>query len=137
MKVLGFDYGERDIGVAVADDEFGVAIPRAVIQNSGKKALKKAIAAIITETGAKRAVVGLPLSFQMKETAYAKKARAFGQWLREEFEIPVDFENEVLSSVQVKRLRPGRSKSVSHAAAAALILQSWLDARGEKIGTRK
>jgi putative Holliday junction resolvase len=127
MKVLGFDYGERDIGVAVADDEIGIAIPRAVIQNSGKKALKKAIAEIITETGAKRAVVGLSFSFQMKETASTQKARLFGRWLLKEFKIPVDFENEVLSSAQAKRLRPGFSKSVSHAVAAALILQTWLE----------
>jgi putative Holliday junction resolvase len=133
MKVLGFDYGECDVGVAVADDAIGVAIPRTVIQNSGKKALKKAIAAIIAETVAKRVVVGLPLSFQMKETAYAKKARAFGQWLREEFKIPVDFENEVLSSVQAKRLSPGLPKFGSHAVAAALILQSWLEKNCDRI----
>jgi putative Holliday junction resolvase len=127
MKVLGLDYGDRYVGAAVGDTETGVAIPKTVLQHSGGAALCEAIAKLIEETGAQRLVVGLPLSFKMEETASAEKAKAFGRMLRREFHMPVDFENEVLSSSYAARLRPDAPKRFSHAVAASLILQSWLD----------
>ena len=127
MKVIGFDYGERYIGVAAADTGTGVAIPKTVLANAGGAALREAIAALIEATGAERIVVGLPLSFKMEETAFSEKTRAFGRMLRREFHLPVDFQNEVLSSSHAERLRPDAPKRTSHAVAASLILQNWLD----------
>lgn len=127
MKILGFDYGERYIGVALGDTESRVAVPKTVLRNSGHAAIRAAIAALIEGTGAERLVVGLPLSFKMEETAFTEKAKAFGRMLRREFRMPVDFENEVLSSSHAERLRPRAPKRTVHAVAASLILQSWLD----------
>ena len=127
MKVLGLDYGERYIGIAVGESEIGVATPKAVLENIGKETLREAIAELIRETGAERLVVGVPLSFKMEETVASAKARAFGRWLRREYKMPVDFENEVLTSSHAERLRPNTPKRTSHAIAASLILQNWLD----------
>lgn len=127
MKVLGLDYGERHIGVAIGDTDTGIAFPKTVLPNAGGAALRDELVKIIEETGAQRIVVGLPLSFKMEETAFSKKARAFGRMLRRELHLPVDFENEILSSSQAERLRPDAPRSTAHAIAASLILQNWLD----------
>jgi putative Holliday junction resolvase len=132
MKVLGFDYGERYVGVAIGDTETGVAIPKTVLPHGEDAVLREEIAKLIEETGAERLVVGLPLSFKMEETPSTEKAKAFGAMLRREFHMPVDFENEVLSSVHAARLRPDVPKRTAHAIAASLILQSWLDRQKSK-----
>lgn len=129
MKILCFDYGERYIGAATGDTDIGIATPKTVIENSSKDVLRGEIAELISASAAERAVVGIPISFKMEETAFSAKARTFGRWLGREFKIPVDFENEVLSSAHAERLRQGAPKDALHAVAASLILQSWLDRR--------
>ncbi len=127
IKVLGIDYGERYIGIAIADCKIGIAIPKLVLQNSGKKVLKQIFKDLIEKNGIKRIVIGLPLSFSMQHTTMSKKIKRFARYLKKEFKVPVDFENEILSTSYAKRIYPGVSKEVSHSIAAALILQSWLD----------
>jgi putative Holliday junction resolvase len=132
MKVLGIDYGEKYIGVAVGDTESRIAMPKTVIFSSSKEKVRDLIAALIDETGAERIIVGLPLSFKMQETSLSKKARAFGHMLRRELGIALDFENEVLSSLEAERLNKDLPKRRRHAVAASLILQSWLDRHSEQ-----
>lgn len=133
MKILGIDYGERKVGVAVGDDQLWIATPKTIIPNAGRVALRDAILKVIKQTDAEHIVIGLPLSFKMQETDFSRKVRSFGEWFREEVKIPVEFENEILSSSLAERLYAGESNRASDAVAAALILQSWLDRRNNKL----
>lgn len=127
MVALGIDYGGRYIGVAVGDTEIGVATPKAVVENRGKDFVLDEFEKLVKESGAVQMVVGLPLNFKMQETPSSERVRLFARTLGEQLKLPVDFENEILSSAHARRLDPESKKRGRHAIVAALILQSWLD----------
>jgi putative Holliday junction resolvase len=82
-------------------------------------------------------VVGLPLDLEGEENAWCAEVRALGDELGRRLELPVHYVDERMTSVRAERAvravglpRSRREeKGRVDAAAAALILQSWLDAR--------
>jgi putative Holliday junction resolvase len=143
QRCLGVDLGERRIGLAVSDPSGVLASPHATLARAAKRADDhRAIVAAATEVGATCIVVGLPRSLDGKlgraaravldeVEAITEIARASG--------IEVDTYDERFSTMIAQRnLRdatPRRSKRRQaqresiDASAAAVILQSWLDAR--------
>ena len=87
------------------------------------------IAQLIDEWHPDLLVVGLPLGNDGSETPIAARARRFGQQLNGRFGLPVKFVDERYSSAVVEdAIKPGRGdKAAVDAAAAAVILQAWLD----------
>lgn len=125
MKVIGVDYGERYVGIATGDTDLGIATPTTVIEHASWEGTLDALGTLIADIRPERIVIGLPKNFKGEETPSTEKAKKFGNRLRLEFKISVEYENEILSSAHAKRLGAPRRKS--HAVAASLILQSWLD----------
>lgn len=139
MRVVGIDLGERRVGVAVSDSAGAVASPYGVIQRSGDRARDHAeIARIVAEVGAGMVVVGLPLSLGGTEGPAAGAARAEAGSLANVVDVPVETHDERLTSVSAGRslVRSGLTRRARRTArrgsvdkvAAAIILQSWLDA---------
>jgi putative Holliday junction resolvase len=142
-RCLGVDLGERRIGLAVSDPSGVLASPHATLERSAERADDhRAIVAAATELRAIRIVVGLPRSLSGdlgpaarsvldEVTAITELARAVG--------IEVDTYDERFTTMIAQRnLRaatPKRSKRQRaqresiDASAAAVILQSWLDAQ--------
>lgn len=142
MRVIGLDVGERRIGVASGDTETGIAAPAGVIVRADETA---AVAEAMREAAARNAeviVVGLPYTMAGRVGPQAEAALAFARKL-EEAGAAVETMDERLSSSEAERaLRasaPGgrgrrssrriREKGAVDAAAAAIILQAWLDGR--------
>lgn len=121
MKFLGLDYGEKRIGLAVADEENKIAFPREVIVLP--RALYE-IKEIVRQEKISKIIIGLPLSFSGTENEQVKKVRAFAEELERTVRVPVEFVNEVLTS---KIAAAKSSKDTIDSSAAALILQSYLD----------
>ena len=88
-----------------------------------------AVEALIAEWKPERLLVGLPLAPDGAETEMSKRARRFGNQLHGRFGLPVEFADERYSSAMVEdALKPKRAdKEKIDAAAAAVILQAWLD----------
>lgn len=129
MKYFGIDYGEKRVGVAVSDGDGKIAFPKYVEAAQGPERFKiiaRNLKKIIEEEKIGAVVVGLPLGFSMQETESTKKARNFGEFLKNELKIEVIFQNEVLSTAEVEKSE-GSTKEMVDAASAALILQSFLD----------
>jgi len=126
MKVLAIDYGERHLGLAVGDTEHGVAMPFGELEVKSKERVLSEIENIVVKKGIERLVIGMPLNFKMRQTATGDAAKKFGNELRKILNIPVDFENEILSSLHAARFATKTKRRKSHAVAAALILESWL-----------
>jgi putative Holliday junction resolvase len=134
VRIIGLDLGERRIGVAAADDRTGVALPVTTVNvNSDPAAL---VADVLREQRAEEVVVGLPLSMSGAMGPQAEKVMALVDELRERIAIPIHTWDERLSSVQASRVpSPGRRKSSRtaaagrDAAAAAIVLQAYLDSR--------
>jgi putative Holliday junction resolvase len=134
--ILAFDYGERFLGVAVADTGVGVAHPLATIDASGADRRFAAIAALVREWQPARLVVGLPLSPEGGEQALTGRVRRFARRLEGRFGLPVVLQDERLSSAEAEsRLRAigrggRRHKDLTHPVAAQVVLQAYLDERG-------
>jgi len=85
-------------------------------------------------------VIGMPLSLDGRAGPQAKKVEAFVKALRRATALPLDTEDERFSTAEAERLmrlagrEPSRHKGELDAAAAAVILQEYLD--GQKGGAR-
>ena len=115
MKLLGLDYGDKRIGIAVSDETMTFAFPRVVLQNT--KTVFEEIKKICGDENIAKIVVGMPTSFSGGKSAQAEKTEKFGKALEAFLGIPVGYENEIFTT------KIGRDD----ASAAALILQSYLD----------
>jgi putative Holliday junction resolvase len=138
-RVLGVDYGERRIGLAVSDPSGTIAQPLPTLaRRRGKRPPVQAVAATALEWQAAAVVVGLPLTLAGDESDWTREARAFGEKVAERAGIPVHFVDERMTSVRAERavrslgLRrvQREDKSRVDAAAAVLILQAYLDLAG-------
>jgi putative Holliday junction resolvase len=132
MTVIGFDFGEKRIGVAVGETATGIANPLGAIAESANDARFRAIERLVDEWKPGTFVVGRPKHADASEHAVAKLAEKFGRRLAARHKLPVVFVDETLTSADAEaslratRTRPSRPGDVD-ALAAALILQSYLD----------
>lgn len=133
---MGIDFGERRIGVAMSDPSGTLASPlETVTRRAGKRPPFARLEAVAREHDVDRIVVGLPLDLRGEETAWCKEVRAMGDELGRRLAVPVAFVDERMTSVQAERAvrtsglrrRQREEKGRVDAAAAAIILQRWLD----------
>ncbi len=135
MRALGLDLGERRVGVAVCDSAGTVATPVETLVRSGEAETDlRAIADQVREWQAEIVVVGLPLSLDGTEGPAAKAARAEIDRLDRLLSVPVVSYDERLTTVIAERslmeqqMKGPRRRGVVDQVAAAVILQSWIDA---------
>jgi len=118
MNILGIDWGEKRIGLAVSEGSF--AEPFGLV--SSFEELSK----VIRREGVRQVILGLP------EGKHEKRVRELSRRIEEELGVPVILRSEVLTSRQAlqKLIEAGKSRKSRanlDAAAAALILQEYLD----------
>ena len=130
--VLAFDFGTKRVGVAVGTTQLAAARPLATIAEEATMARFEAIAAIVREWQPVVLVVGRPRHADGAPHETARLAEKFARRLRERFALPVAFVDETLSSAEAaSRIRESRPRGVAaqvDAMAAAIILQSYLEA---------
>ncbi|GAB4345893.1 MAG: Holliday junction resolvase RuvX [Gammaproteobacteria bacterium] len=131
---LGFDYGERRIGVAVGQELTGTASPLTTLHRVGDRIDWKTIEKLIDEWRPDALVVGLPLNMDGSEHEMTAAARRFGRRLHGRFGLPVYEVDERLSSIEAEKALGSEGRGGKRAAkqtvdriAAQIILQTWLD----------
>ncbi len=128
---LGLDIGDRKIGVALSDPGGILASPLTIIRRSDNQADVAALIEVIAGHQVGQIVVGLPRSMDGSIGTQAEKVITFTEELSRHTDVPVDFRDERLSTVSARRLlrmgRKTKGKIEDDAAAAAVILQSYLD----------
>ena len=130
--VLGFDFGEKRVGVAVADLGVGIAHPLQTIHAEDNNTRFAAIAALIAEWKPVQLVVGEPHHADGGAHEIARLSRRFAQRLEGRFGLPVALVDETLSSVAAESrlheqgVHGDKRRAVLDAAAAAEILSTWL-----------
>jgi putative Holliday junction resolvase len=122
--MIGIDFGERRIGVALGVG--AIAVPLKIIEHTNRAADLDAIAAIVLAEAATAIVVGLPLAPDGGEGEQARLTRAFGRQLAARVAVPLHYQDERLSSFDVQAPRGGRPIDDL---AAASILQRYIDAQ--------
>jgi len=141
-RFLGIDFGERRIGLAISDPSATIAQPLPTLERRrGKRPPAAAVLKLAEEYGAAGFVLGLPLTPQGEESEWTQEIRAFGDRLAERAGIPVHYVDERFTSVSAERAvrslglprRERERKDRVDAAAAVLILQSFLDRRRREV----
>jgi putative Holliday junction resolvase len=131
-RLLAIDHGSRRIGVALADSETGIAFARPALRRHRGSSDAARVAGLARGEQVQRVVVGLPLNMDGSEGAQAAAARSFGGELAA-IGLEVVFVDERLSSWGARQQladagrRPTRQSGELDSAAAALILQQYLD----------
>ena len=104
--LLGFDYGERQIGVAVGELATGSARPLCILPARAGQPDWSVLAGLLEEWQPGTLVVGLPLHMDGSEGSSAQQARKFAARLHGRFGCVVELHDERLSSHEVRaRLR--------------------------------
>jgi putative Holliday junction resolvase len=130
-RIMGLDIGDSRIGVALSDPLGIMASPHTIIKRDDEAAAIKKIAAIISEREVVKVIAGLPLNMDGSRGEQAQKTDVFIRALRRAVTVPVAYQDERLSTVTARELirevRKTNRATRYDAAAAALILQSYLD----------
>ena len=134
MRALGVDLGTKRIGIALSSGT--LATPYEVVVRSGDRRRDHArIRALAEEADAEVIVVGLPLSLDGSVGPAAQRALDEAGEIAEAVEVAVETWDERLSTVSAERslveqdLDARARRRIVDKVAAAVILQSWLDAR--------
>jgi len=129
-RILGLDIGDRRIGVAMSDPQGILASPLTIIDRTDEPSDINAIIDIIERNQVVVVVVGLPLSMNGTAGPQAQKVLSFTQELSKHTKVPIEHRDERLTTVSAQRLlkmNRKRRRVRDDAAAAALILQGYLD----------
>ena len=138
MRILALDIGDRRIGVALSDPLSILASPLTTIDRRTTPETEAAIDAVLAlaeQHEAAEILVGIPYLMSGRIGAQARITLDFAQALSERTNIPITHTDERLSSVQADRMltQSGtsntRDKGRTDSAAAAVILQAYLDAK--------
>jgi putative holliday junction resolvase len=134
MTIAALDLGARRIGIAVTDADRLAAHPLCTIERRSIGADLEAIRRALGSRHIDCLVVGLPVNMDGTEGPMARYARNFATRLGASMGITVDLQDERLSSFEAKQRldgagrRRGKKKQPIDAIAAAVILESWLQA---------
>lgn len=134
-RLIALDIGERRIGVAVSDPTGTLARPLTTVHRASRQEDFQTIKELVQEHEADRVIVGLPVSLDGTEGPQARKTRRYADRLAEILPVPIAYWDERYSTeaaaeiLQGRRRRRRRMREEIDTMAAAVILQSYLDAQ--------
>jgi len=136
MRVLGIDYGDRNIGLALSD---ALGLTAQPLDNyrfkSSEAADKEFFVDLVRKHQIGEIVCGIPLRMDGTSGTRAEKTRAFARWLEQAVGLPVKFWDERLTTHQAlqamreQKVKLSARKSVVNQISATIILQTYLDNR--------
>jgi len=138
MRVLGLDFGDRRIGVAICDELALTAQGVTTVIRKNREADLDAIGDLVRRYGVERIVIGYPLRLDGSEGIQCDKINRFVRRLEMRFSLPVIRQDETLSTQEAEELlretgvRSEKSRGIVDRLAACIILQGYLDARARE-----
>lgn len=135
MKIMSVDYGDARTGIAFCDKNEILATAFTTINESYVPKLVSKIKEIIDEQKPEMIVVGLPRNMDGSYGFRCDKCKQLGKLLQEEVGIPVEFEDERLTTViahdilSSNNIKSKKHKNNVDAVSAVIILQSFIDKR--------
>ncbi|MBQ6794900.1 MAG: Holliday junction resolvase RuvX [Clostridia bacterium] len=135
MRIIGLDYGEARIGVAVSDLLGTIANPLDTISEKDREKQLLKVLEVIEREKADKIVVGLPKRMDGTLGHRAEYTKAFAEELSERCSLPLVMWDERLSSSEAHRMLDAggvsgkKRKTKVDKIAAVLILQTYLDSQ--------
>ena len=141
MRIMGLDYGTKTVGVALSDALLITAQPVETIERKSANKLRQTFARIeqlIDENEVSLIVLGYPKNMNNTAGERAEATEKFREDLMRRTGLSVVLWDERLTTVEAERIlressvRRENRKEVIDKMAAAIILQSYLDAHGNE-----
>lgn len=135
-RIMGLDYGSVTVGVALSDELHITAQGLEVIRRKDENKLRRTLARlaeIIEEYDVELIVLGFPKHMNNSEGIRCQRTKEFAEKLRKRIDIPIEFEDERLSTVEAHNvmieadLRREKREQVVDMVAATIILERYLD----------
>lgn len=131
-RLIALDVGTKTIGLAITDDTQSIITPVDTIYRKGNKKDIPVLLNIFQEKKVKGIIIGLPLSFDNKDTDCSTFIKRFTNNLALETNLPIFFQDEKLSSFEAEDLMLdkvgfNKTKKVVDKIAASYILESFLN----------
>ena len=139
ISALGLDVGRKRMGVAGCDGTGLIATGITTIKRASFQQDIAQLQTIVEDRQVQVLVVGLPYSMNGSIGFQAKEVQKYARRLSQALELPIEYVDERLTSIQAEEMlkaaniSPSQNKGLIDRKAAALILQQWLDERREKI----
>lgn len=136
MRILGLDVGSKTVGVAVSDPFGWTAQGITILKINEDEEIFgiDEVVKYIHEYKVEKVVIGLPKNMDNSEGFRAIASREYAKRLQEVIAIPIDFQDERLTTVQAERMLIGegnvsrqKRKKVIDKLAAVILLQNYLD----------
>lgn len=135
ISALGLDLGRKRVGVAGCDGMGLIATGLTTIKRTSFKEDVAKLKQIIEEREVEILVIGLPYSMDGTIGFQAKEVQKFAQRLSQALQLPIEYVDERLTSVEAEAQLKAQKRFSSYdkgaidRQAAAIILQQWLDCR--------
>ncbi|WP_105204209.1 Holliday junction resolvase RuvX [Streptococcus suis] len=136
MRIMGLDVGSKTVGVAISDPLGFTAQGLEIIpidEEKGEFGLER-LTELVEQYKIDKFVVGLPKNMNNTSGPRVEASQAYGDLLTERYKLPVDYQDERLTTVAAERMlieqadiSRGKRKKVIDKLAAQLILQNYLD----------
>lgn len=139
-RIVGVDFGEKKIGLALSDPTYLIATPYGVYIRRNTRQDLGELAALFKKEGVGAAVIGLPLQADGSEGELCSEVRRFADKLIKKSGIGLYFQDERYTTAMASRateeagLRRKESQEIDDKISAALILQQVLD-MAKQLGT--
>ena len=136
MRIMGLDVGSKTVGGAISDPLGFTAQGLEIIQideEQGQFGFER-LGALVSEYKVDKFVIGLPKNMNNTSGPRVEASQAYGEKVAELFGLPVDYQDERLTTVAAERMlieqadiSRSKRKKVIDKLAAQLILQNYLD----------
>jgi len=123
MKILGIDYGDKNIGLALAEDD-SIAVPYKVIKNSSLAEVLVELKEIVKKEEIELLVIGMPYSLNSKENERTGITKEFISFLKDNLDLKIEIINEQFTSQLY--IKMGLKDNLDKYAATA-ILDTYLE----------
>ncbi len=138
MRILGIDYGEKRIGLALSDELEMTARGLSVIERTSREKDLETIVAVVSGHGVAAIVVGYPLRLDGTAGIQCEKVDRFIAALRGVVSVPVTAWDETLSTKEAEGLmreagvKRRKKRGMVDRIAAAFILQDYLNRKDRR-----
>lgn len=143
MRILGIDFGGRNIGLALSDSLHITAQPLNHYLMADEEKNRNYFSELIRKYDIGEIVIGMPFRMDGSQGRQAQITREFASWLEKTLQVPVFLWDErlttqqAISIMQEQKIKSKSKKKVEHQISATIILQSYLENRRGRNHERK
>jgi len=138
MRILGLDFGDKSIGLAISDKLQFTAQGLGRYQLKNKKDDKKFFQSLVSKYDIQEIIIGLPLRMNGSQGTRVAKTKEFARWLEKILNLPIIFWDERLTTKQAykilgqQKMKYKKKKSLKDQVSATIILANYLEFKRSK-----